>query len=583
MRTGAGSVQKVNWPASDRHGLGDSGLIARGGKKTGNLPVIANGAGQPVHVEQFDTDFDNPFGSETPRRSHWLLTTCIAGVAGTLVVGAALLGFIGSNGYSNDAYASINSHEAVRGNIGSTSFLESVTLKPFGQASYEQTPEVSGEFVVPERGLGGQSNYPGINADDLPYGDGHTVVLDAELAVASVNAENITTISKTPPPEPVDETIRLATGRTLVDEIVSRGVARDAAQALVASIEPIFPTQQFKEGMEFELTLEQQQDFYGRYVIFPVRLAFKPGPTENVLVEADEDGHFAARIDGEKEGTASRYANYDHYRTKARVGSSLYATAKDYKVPDYITAELTRVFAYDVDFQRQVKASDSFEVFYGNPLTGSSKKRKVLHYAQLTLGGKTKTYYRFTTVDGQTDYYDENGLSATKSLLKTPVSGFKLTSGYGMRKHPLLGYNKMHTGVDFGAPYGTPIRAAGNAKVEIAGRFGAYGIAVKLQHNGKYETLYGHMSRLADGIRPGASVRQGQVIGYVGSTGRSTGPHLHYEVRMSDRPVNPTRIKASGGRQLAGKDLKSFQALKTRIVAMMKVAPTGTRVAQAQQ
>ena len=560
-------------------------MIARGGKNTGNLPVIASGARQPVHVEQFDTDFDNPFETEPSRASHWLLTTCIAGVAGTLVVGAAVLGFVGSTGYSNDAMASINSRDAtptMRSNV-SGGFLESVALKPFGSGLDEPAPEVSGEVIIPQRGAPGEVSYPGITANELPYGDGRTVVLDAELAVASVNAENITTISKTPPPEPVDETIRLAKGKTLVDEIVSRGVAREAAQALVASIEPVFPTKQFKDGTEFELTLEQQQDFYGRYVIFPVRLAFKPGPTEDVLVEADEDGHFAARIDGAKEGTASRYASYDHFRTKARVGSSLYATAKDNKVPDYITAELTRVFAYDVDFQRQVKASDSFEVFYGNPLTGSSKKRKVLHYAQLTLGGKTKTLYRFTTADGATDYYDENGRSATKSLLKTPVSGFKLTSGYGMRRHPLLGYSKMHTGVDFGAPFGTPIRAAGNGKIELAGRYGTYGIAVKLQHSGKYETLYAHMSRLADGITPGASVRQGQVIGYVGSTGRSTGPHLHYEVRMSDRPVNPMRIKSLGGRQLAGKDLKSFQTLKTRIIAMMKVAPSGTRVAEAQQ
>lgn len=562
-------------------------MIARGNKHTGNLPVAVNGTSQPVHVEQFDADFDDPFAAEPTRPSHWLLTTCIAGIAGTLVIGAAILGFVGSSGYSNDAMASINTRDTLRSNTASGGFLESVALKPFGESSLEdeeETPEVSGEFVIPQRGVTGEAMYPGINAGDLPYGGGgRTVVLDAELAVASVNAENITTISKTPPPEPTDETITLAAGSTLIDEIVSRGVTREAAQALVASIEPVFPTKQFKDGTEFELTLEQQQDFYGRYVIFPVRLAFRPGPTENILVEADEDGHFVARIDGEKEGTASRYANYDHFRTKARVGSSLYATAKDYKVPDYITAELTRVFAYDVDFQRQVKASDSFEVFYGNPLTGSSKKRKVLHYAQLTLGGKTKTYYRFTDADGQTDYFDEQGRSATKSLLKTPVSGFKLTSGFGMRRHPLLGYNKMHTGIDFGAPYGTPIRAAGTGKIEVAGRFGAYGIAVKLQHSGKYETLYAHMSRLADGIRPGGSVRQGQVIGYVGSTGRSTGPHLHYEVRMKDRPVNPTRIKASGGRQLAGKDMKSFQSLKTRIIAMMKVAPTGTRVAQVQQ
>ena len=389
---------------------------------------------------------------------------------------------------------------------------------------------------MPERELTEDRNYPGISAQELPYGDGKTIVLDSELQVASINSENITTITKTPPPEPVDEIIKLASGRTLIDELTARGVTREAAQALAVALEPVFPAKLLKDGTEFELTLEQQQDFYGRYAIFPVRIAFKPGPKEDIVVEADEDGHFVARVNGAQEGAISRYATIDHFRTKARVGSSLYATAKDNKVPDYITAELTRVFAYDVDFQRQVKASDSFEVFYGNPLTGSSKKRKVLHYAQLTLGGKERTYYRFTTADGLTDYFDENGRSATKSLLRTPVSGAKLTSGYGMRRHPLLGYNKMHTGVDFGAPYGTPIRSAGAGVVELAGRHGAYGIAVMVKHKGKYETLYGHMSKLAAGIRRGAKINQGQVIGYVGSTGRATGPHLHYEVRVS-RPA----------------------------------------------
>ena len=278
----------------------------------------------------------------------------------------------------------------------------------------------------------------------------------------------------------------------------------------------------------------------------------------------------------------SRYAQVDHFRTKSRVGSSLYGTAKDNKVPGYIISELTRVFAYDVDFQRQVRASDSFEVFYGNPLTGSSTKRKVLHYAQLTLAGKTKTLFRFTTKDGVTDYYDENGVSATKSLLRTPVSGARLTSGFGMRRHPLLGYSKMHTGVDFGVPSGTPIKAAGSGVIEAAGRQGAYGIAVKIKHTGKYETLYAHMSRLATGIRAGGKVNQGQTIGYVGSTGRSTGPHLHYEVRANDRPVNPTRVKLAGARKLSGKELANFKSLKTRVLAMMQTAPSATQVAEVQ-
>jgi murein DD-endopeptidase MepM/ murein hydrolase activator NlpD len=205
----------------------------------------------------------------------------------------------------------------------------------------------------------------------------------------------------------------------------------------------------------------------------------------------------------------------------------------------------------------------------------------VLHYAQLTLDGKAKTYFRFTTADGLTDYFDEDGQSATKSLLKTPVAGAKLTSGFGMRVHPLLGYTKMHTGVDFGVPYGTPIRAAGNGVVEVGGRFGAYGITVELKHGEHYETLYAHMSKLAAGIIPGARVNQGQIIGYVGATGRATGPHLHYEVRIDTRPINPVGIQVAGGRQLAGRELLKFRQTKQQVLAMMQQAPSANQVAQA--
>src|SRR5262249_18374064 len=156
-----------------------------------------------------------------------------------------------------------------------------------------------------------------------------TIVLDSELQIASINSENITTITKTPPPEPVDEVITLVPGRTLVDELTERGVTPEAAQSLVASLDPVFPSKLLTAGTQFELTLEQQQDFYGRYVTFPVRLAFKPGPKEYIVVDADEDGRFDARIAGSQEGTISRYATIDHFHTRAKVGSSLYATAKD--------------------------------------------------------------------------------------------------------------------------------------------------------------------------------------------------------------------------------------------------------------
>lgn len=516
----------------------------------------------------------------------WLLTSCVAGIAGSMIAGAALLGVL-SNTQGPSAMASVQAVDglyapAVKTDI-TGKILDAAALNPIAGTLPGTHAKAPPALVIPERDLSGDRNYPGISAGDLPYGDGRTVVLDAEIDFASVDPENITTITKSPPPEPVDELLKLDSETSLVAQLTDRGVTRGAAQSLLSALDQVFPAKMLKAGTEFEVTLEQQQDFYGRYVIFPVRLAFRPGPKETIVVEADEDGRFLARVDGEKDGMISRYARVDHFRTKARVGSGLYATAKDNKVPDYITSELARVFSYDVDFQRQVKSSDSFEVFYGNPLTGSSTKRKVLHYAQLILGGKARSLYRFTATDGQTDYYDENGRGATKSLLRTPVSGARLTSGFGMRRHPLMGYSKMHTGIDFGVPYGTPIRAAGSGRLEIAGRYGAYGIALKIQHTGKYETLYAHMSRLASGMRPGVQVRQGQVIGYVGSSGLSTGPHLHYEIRVADRAVNPMRVKASGARQLAGRDLKNFQQLKSRIAEMMQTAPSATRMAQVEE
>jgi len=539
-----------------------------------------------VHIEELEAE--DSFDAQAPNRQRWLLTTCIAGIAGSLIVGSALLGIFGQNAASTGAYASVQPSEltssgTVKSDMGGD-VLSQITSPPMKTVSVAYRPDKDAESsIVPKRSLYGDNLYPEISATSLPYGDGKTVVLEGEFDVTNINSQNITTITKTPPPEPIDEAIVLSESRTLVEEITDRGVTKEAAQSLVQALGAVFPTQQMTPGTRFELTLDKQQDFYGRDAIFPVQLTFSPGPQETIIVEADEDGTFTARVDGEKEGTLSRYAQVDHFRTRVRVGSSLYGTAKDNKVPGYIISELTRVFAYDVDFQRQVKANDTFEVFYGNPLTGSSTKRKVLHYAQLTLGGKTKTLFRFTTKDGVTDYFDENGVSATKSLLRTPVSGARLTSGFGMRRHPLLGYSKMHTGVDFGVPSGTPIKAAGAGVVEAAGRQGAYGIAVKLKHTGKYETLYAHMSRLATGIRAGVKVNQGQTIGYVGSTGRSTGPHLHYEVRANDRPVNPTRVKLAGARKLSGKELANFKALKTRVLAMMETAPSATQVAEVQK
>jgi murein DD-endopeptidase MepM/ murein hydrolase activator NlpD len=527
----------------------------------------------PVRTAPHAIKLETSFLDEPPHH-RWLLTTCIAGIACSLLVGGTILGLFGQNAAPPEAFASVQP-----GTTQQIPAQEHAIANPAGTAE----TQVTKTEVLPARELNGDWKYPEVTEDELPYANDGTTVLDAEIQAVANENENITTISKTPPPEPVDETFQLAKGNSIVDELMDRGVSKAAAEALVASIDPVLPRKMIKPGTEFEVTFDRQIDFYGREVTFPVQLSFKPGPKETIFVEADEDGRFDARIDGKEDGAKSQYAQYNHFRTRARIGSSLYATAKDNNIPDYIVSEFTRVFSYDVDFQRQIAASDSFELFYGAPLSGSSSKRKVLHFAELNFDGKSKTYYRYTSTDGQTDYFDDQGRSASRALLKTPISGARLTSGFGMRRHPLLGYSKMHTGVDFGAPTGTPIRAAGAGTIDIAGWNGGYGKSIVIRHGAKYKTLYGHMSRIAEGIEPGTHVNQGQIIGYVGSTGRSTGPHLHYEVRVNDRPVNPTAIKAAGGKQLAGADLQKFKLLKQRVLTMMQSAPSAVQVAQAGQ
>ena len=229
-----------------------------------------------------------------------------------------------------------------------------------------------------------------------------------------------------------------------------------------------------------------------------------------------------------------------------------------------------------------LQAGDNFEVFYeADDKEGNVSGDPNVLYTALTIRGETKKFYRFrTSDDGVVDFYDENGNSAKKFLIRKPMNGGVLRSGFGVRTHPILRYRKMHTGVDWAAPSGTPIVAAGNGIVEQAKYTSGYGRYTIIRHANGYATGYAHQSAFAKGIEPGARVCQGQVIGYVGSTGRSTGPHLHYEVRMDSRPVNPTRIKAAGSKQLAGQELTKFKQLKQRVMAMMQQAPSPTQVAQ---
>jgi murein DD-endopeptidase MepM/ murein hydrolase activator NlpD len=263
-----------------------------------------------------------------------------------------------------------------------------------------------------------------------------------------------------------------------------------------------------------------------------------------------------------------------------RLYQSIYETAMRNQVPRPVIEDLIRIYSYDVDFQRKVQAGDSFEVlFAGEEESPASDGKSEVMFASLTIGGDVKKFYRFQSADdGLVDYYDETGKSAKKFLVRKPLGDGIMRSGFGARRHPILGYMKMHTGVDWAAPFGTPIFASGNGSIERVGWESGYGKYIRIRHANGYETAYGHMTAFARGIEPGVRVRQGQIIGFVGSTGLSTGAHLHYEISVNGRFVDPMRIRLPRGRVLDGQVLTSFERERDRLDGMMSRGPA--RVAQ---
>jgi murein DD-endopeptidase MepM/ murein hydrolase activator NlpD len=253
---------------------------------------------------------------------------------------------------------------------------------------------------------------------------------------------------------------------------------------------------------------------------------------------------------------------------------SIYETALRNSVPRQLVDELIKIYSFDVDFQRRVRPGDSFEVFYAaEEETGGNPGREDILYASLTIGGETRRYFRFKTDDDNLiDFFDERGRSAKKFLMRTPINGGNFRSGFGMRRHPLLGYVRMHTGVDWSAPVGTPIMAAGAGTVVKAEWTSGYGRRVEVQHANGYMTTYSHLSAFSRGIARGTRVAQGQVIGFLGSSGLSTGPHLHYEVLVNGSFVDPMRIRVPRGRTLDGRMLAEFERERFRIEQMMRRA-----------
>jgi len=255
----------------------------------------------------------------------------------------------------------------------------------------------------------------------------------------------------------------------------------------------------------------------------------------------------------------------------------VYRTAYSYGMSEDMTRQLIKIMAPDVDYQSRLSPADRITVLFSRPEDdGTASDESELLYASATFAGTTHTYYRFQMKNGSVDYFDQDGKSARQFLFRNPAPGARISRGFGMERHPILGIMRMHTGVDYATRRGTPILAAGNGVVEKVGWASGYGKETVIRHANGYETLYAHQSAFASGIEPGDHVRQGQVIGYVGSTGLSTGPHVHFEIRINDRPVDPLRVRLPVGHSLKDKELVAFKKERDRIDALLKEEDKGT-------
>ena len=248
------------------------------------------------------------------------------------------------------------------------------------------------------------------------------------------------------------------------------------------------------------------------------------------------------------------------------IAQSLYKAATDKQIPANTIIDFAGIYGFQVDFQRDIRKNDKFQIMYEIFLNEQNELIETgeILFANLKLSGQDNNLYYFDN-KGSVGHYDRNGKSVKKALMKTPINGARLSSPFGMRKHPIDGYNKMHRGTDFAAPIGTPIMASGDGIVKKAGWCGGGGNCVKIKHNSTYQTVYAHMSKFARGIKPGVRVKQGQTIGYVGSTGKSTGPHLHYEVIVNGKKVNSQKLKLPSGKILKGEERKLFESNKIKL------------------
>ncbi|MEK0084444.1 peptidoglycan DD-metalloendopeptidase family protein [Benzoatithermus flavus] len=368
---------------------------------------------------------------------------------------------------------------------------------------------------------------------------------------------------------PARAEVEVQRGDTLLDILTRAGIESVEAQDAVSSLRKVTNLRRLRIGQRLALEVEPGEGQRLARLVLPVDAA------KEVHLVREEDGSFAAR-------SVERPLQREMVRVRAAIADSVYEAARDAGLPAAIMGQMIKLLSWDVDFQRDVHPGDRFESVFERRVNekGEMAAAGDLLFVGLDTQERRIEAYRYTTSDGRTSFFDRDGRALRKWLLKTPIDGARLTSTFGMRRHPVLGYTRMHKGIDFAAPPGTPILAAGDGEIEFAGRSSGYGKYVRIRHSREYSTAYAHMSRFAPGLRRGKHVRQGEVIGYVGTTGLSTGPHLHYELLVNGEQVNPLSVKVALTDRLQGAELKRFLALRAEIDKLRRRPDSEQMIAQ---
>lgn len=357
---------------------------------------------------------------------------------------------------------------------------------------------------------------------------------------------------------PRQRTLRVESGDTMITLLQDAGLSGREAFKAVNALKDVYEPRRLRPGQTVRIALEPGGSDSADPQLASLRL--RASAERDVTLERQRDGGFVAR--GEARELTRGVA-----RVTGTIQDSLMRAADRRDVPKQPLMTVIQRFSYSVDFQRDLRRGNAFEVVWERFRDSQGEVAKLgdVLYAALETRDEALAMYRFERDNGRVDYFNGDGESVRRLLMRTPINGARLSSGYGMREHPVLGYSRKHEGVDFAAPGGTPIYAAGNGQVEVAGWKGGYGHYVRIDHARGYETAYAHMKALADGVRDGAWVSQGDVIGYVGSSGSSTGTHLHYEIHQSGEPVNPRDLDLPTGYRLKGEELARFKKVKARI------------------